>query len=290
MKPLTQKQLLRQNQLAPKKWLGQNFLINKTYLDRIIMASGVQPGQHIVEIGAGLGALTQGLLKAGAKVLALEIDSGLFRVLQEKFASHSGVTIVHEDALKYDFKLLATRIGKLHVVANLPYSISSRLLFRFVQSRAAIRSVHVLLQREVAQRLTAEVGSKDYGILTVLLGVTAQVDMLFDIPPQAFHPVPAVYSTFVRIIFPESLKYSVTSDDLLIRLVKLAFRSRRKTLKNNLYYSSFPGLSKEIVERAAIACSIDLGRRAETLSPQEFAQLSAAISTAHDSLHGDTQR
>jgi len=277
MKTLTEKQILKERQLAPKKWLGQNFLVNKTYLNRIVVASRIQPGEHIVEIGAGLGVLTEGLLNTGAKVLALEIDSGFFRVLQEKFANRSGVEIVHGDALTYDFRMLSSRIGKLRVVANLPYSISSRLLFRFVEIKDVFKSVHVLLQREVAHRLTAEVGSKNYGILTVLLGITAHVHKLFDIPPSAFHPTPLVYSTFVRVVFPDQIGYPCPDHSLLIRLVKSAFQSRRKTLRNSLSGGAIPGISQDIVQRAAKLCAIDLTRRAETLCPEEFAKFAAQI-------------
>ena len=277
MKTLAEKQILKERRLAPKKWLGQNFLVNKTYLARIVRASCIQPGDHIVEIGAGLGALTEALFNAGAKVIALEIDSGFFRVLQEKFSNRSGLEIVHGDALAYDFRLLARRIGKLRIVANLPYSISSRLLFRFVEIRESSQSVHVLLQREVAQRLTAKVGSKDYGILTALLGVTAQVDKLFDIPPNAFHPVPAVYSSFVRVVFSNKIGSLGPQGDLFIRLIKTAFHSRRKTLRSSLSGNGIPGVSFHIVERAAQVCSIDLGRRAETLSPDEFAKWALQI-------------
>ncbi|MGC8907794.1 MAG: 16S rRNA (adenine(1518)-N(6)/adenine(1519)-N(6))-dimethyltransferase RsmA [Desulfomonilaceae bacterium] len=284
MKLLSQREILKERRLAPKKWLGQNLLVNETYLARIVRASGIRSGESVVEIGAGLGALTEALLKAGANVVALEIDSGFFRVLQEKFAGNSMVEIIHGDALAHDFRALADRVGKLRVVANLPYSISSRLLFRFVEMRDVIGSVHVLLQREVARRLAAEAGSKDYGILTALLGVTAQVDPLFDIPPHAFHPVPAVHSTFVRVVFPERLDLPVPDQDLLIRLVKAAFRARRKTLRNNLLGSRWCAASDDAVERAAARCAIDLNRRAETLSPAEFARFAAEIAAGRDAL------
>ncbi len=283
MKKLTDREILKERRLAPKKWLGQNLLVDKSYLHRIVSAACIRPGESVVEIGAGLGALTEALLNAGANVVALEIDSGFFRVLQEKFADSSMVEIIHEDALAYDFKSLADRIGRLRVVANLPYSISSRLLFRFVQIREVVQSLHILLQREVARRLVAEIGSKDYGVLTALLGVTAQVDALWDIPPHAFHPVPAIHSTFVRVVFSENLGVPIPDDDLLIRLVKAAFCARRKTLRNNLLGRRWLSAYDDVVERAASRCAIDLNRRAETLSPAEFAQFAAQIAAEQDS-------
>jgi 16S rRNA (adenine1518-N6/adenine1519-N6)-dimethyltransferase len=280
MNVVSERQLLKDHNLAAKKWLGQNLLINKGYLNRIVLASHIHPGEHIVEIGAGLGSLTEALLNAGAHVTAIEIDAGFFRVLEEKFQSQSCVEIIHGDALKYDFRSLARRLGRLRVVANLPYSVSSRLLFRFVELRDVIQSAHVLLQREVARRLVADVGAKDYGILTVLLGITAQVNAAFDIPPAAFFPAPAVYSTFVSIAFPDAPIYPIPDSSLLVRLVKHAFRSRRKTLRNNLADADVLGCSTDVIKRAAHACSIDLGRRAETLSPEEFAHFAQQIALA----------
>ncbi len=278
MKLKSEKTILNERKLAPKKWLGQNLLLNRAYLGRIVQASAVKPGEHIVEIGAGLGSLTDYLLRTGAKVWAVEIDSGFFRALQEKFADVPSIELIHGDALKWDFRSLAADIGPLKVVANLPYSVSSRLLFKFFEHRDVVDSIHVLLQREVAARLTANVGTKDYGILTVLLGITAQVTTLFDIPPKAFFPVPAVHSSFVRIVFRQEDSCSVPDTPLLISLVKNSFRARRKTLRNNLLSSQINGLRGETIATAAQLCSIDLGRRAETLTPGEFADFARQLS------------
>jgi 16S rRNA (adenine1518-N6/adenine1519-N6)-dimethyltransferase len=278
MKIISEKQLLKERKLTPKRWLGQNLLLDQAYLERIVQGSAVKPGEHVVEIGAGLGSLTEHLVNAGASVWALEIDSGFFRALQEKFADVPSIELIHGDALKWDFRSLAGDIGPLKVVANLPYSVSSRLLFKFFEHRDVVDSIHVLLQKEVAQRLTAQVGTKDYGILTVLLGITAQVTVLFDIPPRAFFPVPAVHSSFVRIIFPQEDLCSIPDTPLLISLVKNSFRARRKTLKNNLLGPQINGLRREAISTAAQLCSIDLGRRAETLTPGEFADFTTQLS------------
>jgi 16S rRNA (adenine1518-N6/adenine1519-N6)-dimethyltransferase len=273
------RKLFKEYGLAPKKWMGQNLLVDPLYLERIVQASAVEPGAPVVEVGAGLGVLTEALVACGAKVWALEVDSGFMRVLQERLATNPQVILIHTDALKYDFRALAQEIGRLRVVANLPYSISSRLIFRFFENRDAFSSLHILLQQEVAERLVAQPGTREYGILTVLLAVCAKVEILFNIPPRAFFPVPEIVSSLVRITFPEKPPVEVSDSRLLIRLVKASFSSRRKTLRNTLLKSAVPGASSEIVAQAAANVGIDLGRRGETLSPQEFCSLADTVTT-----------
>ncbi|MDQ7782049.1 MAG: 16S rRNA (adenine(1518)-N(6)/adenine(1519)-N(6))-dimethyltransferase RsmA [Desulfomonilaceae bacterium] len=272
------RKLFEKHGLSPKKWMGQNLLVDRAYLHKILAAARVQPDECIIEVGAGLGVLTEALLDRGAKVWALELDSGFFRVLQEKFSDSQGVVLVHADALTYDFHALAGQVGRLKVVANLPYNISSRLVFMFHENRDIFQSLYILLQKEVAQRLVAEPGTKDYGILTVLLGVSAEVESLFNIPPKAFFPVPEVISSLVRITFPSSLPVGVSDPGLLTRLVKAAFTGRRKTLKNTLKNLTIPGITESMVHVAAQDAGIDLARRGETLSPKEFAAFADALS------------
>ncbi len=263
--------------LAPKKWLGQNLLVDFHYLNKIVHAAKIISGEAVVEVGAGLGILTEALVKRGAKVCALEVDSGFFRVLEEKFAHSPDAELIHADALKYDFRALAGRIGKLRVVANLPYNISSRLLFMFQENREIFTSLYILLQKEVAERLIAEPGAKEYGVLTVLLGISAKVELVFDIPPHAFFPVPEVTSTLVKVLFPDVPPFRVTDRGLLARLVKASFAERRKTLKNALRNTPTLGLSSQTLALAARNAGIHLGRRGETLSPEEFARFANAI-------------
>lgn len=263
--------------LAPKKWLGQNLLVDSLYLNKIVQAAAITSGETVVEVGAGLGVLTEALVRRGAKVCALEVDSGFFRVLEQKFADSPDVDLIHADALKYDFRSLAERIGKLRVVANLPYNISSRLLFTFQENRDIFTSLHILLQKEVAERLIANPGTKDYGVLTVLLGMSAKVELVFDIPPHAFFPAPEVTSTLVRVVFPDMPPFPVKDSPLLTRLVKASFAGRRKTLKNTLQSSRILEVGHEALVRAAAAAGIDLGRRGETLSFEEFARFADAM-------------
>ncbi len=268
----------RENRLAPKKWLGQNLLVDRHYLDGIIHEAGLVEGEYVVEIGAGLGALTQALAESGSRVIAIEIDSGFFRELQKRFENVENVELIHADALKFNFRELAERIGRLRVVANLPYNVSSRLVFMFQDNSDIFSSLTIMLQQEVAERFMAAPGGKEYGTLSVLLGVRSSVQRLFDIPNKAFYPVPSVSSTLIRIDFDRGPDIQVSDYRVLTRLVKAAFASRRKTLRNNLKSMTANGLSPEDIQKAAQEAEIDLGRRAETLSPDEFAALSNAIS------------
>jgi 16S rRNA (adenine1518-N6/adenine1519-N6)-dimethyltransferase len=271
------KKVFREHALTPKKWMGQNLLVDAHYLRRIVEAADIKSQELIVEVGAGLGVLTEALAGKGAEVWALEIDSGFFRVLQERLGDTRHVHLIHADAMKYDFRQLAAEIGKLRVVANLPYNISSRLIFRLHEDRDIFSSLYILLQKEVAERLVAEPGTKDYGVLTALLGVSADVRLLFDIPPRAFHPVPEITSTLVKILFPDTPPVPVLDSKLLTRLVKAAFAARRKTLWNNLRSPTVPGLSTKAIVDAAQHAQIDLSRRGETLSPEEFARFADAF-------------
>jgi len=276
------KKTFKQHGLAPKKWMGQNLLADQSYLTRIVEASAPKPGEALVEVGAGLGALTEALSASGAKVWALEVDAGFFRVLEGKFGPAGQVELIHADALNYDFRALAARIGKLRVVANLPYSISSRLLFSFFENRDIFSSLHILLQKEVAERLVADPGTKEYGVLTVLLSASAQVDILFHIPRTAFFPVPDVVSTLVRVIFPEVPPVPVMDSRLLTLLVKASFAGRRKTLRNTLRNLPIPGGSSNLIALAAAEARIDLRRRGETLTAEEFCRFADAVSRARN--------
>ncbi len=268
------KNTFQRHGLAPKKWMGQNLLVDSAYLERIVHAADITPGEPVVEVGAGLGVLTEALLEAGARVWALEVDSGFFEALREKLDRRDDLQLVHVDALKFDFAPLAAELGRLKVVANLPYNISSRLVFLFHENRALFRSLYVLLQTEVAERLIAEPGTKDYGVLTALLGVSAEVRLRFRIPGTAFYPRPKVSSTLVEIHFPETPPVPAADSALLTRLVKASFAGRRKTLRNTLKNNPALGLPFESIADAADAANIDLGRRGETLTPVEFARLS----------------
>ena len=263
--------------LSPKKWMGQNLLVDERYLNKIVKAASIEHNETIVEIGAGLGVLTEALARHGAKVYALEVDAGFFRALKERLGASPNIELVHVDAMKLDYRKLANKLGKLRVVANLPYNISSRLIFLFCENRDIFSSLTILLQKEVAERFVADSGSKDYGVLTVLLGVHAEVDLLFDIPGNAFYPKPVVTSTLVRIVFPDPPPIPVKDSRVLTQLVKMSFAGRRKTLWNNLRNSRIQGLSADDISKLAEEAGIDLSLRAESIPPADFARFADVL-------------
>jgi 16S rRNA (adenine1518-N6/adenine1519-N6)-dimethyltransferase len=269
--------IFKRHGLSPKKWMGQNLLVDVGFLNRIVKASNTGPEDRILEIGAGLGVLTSALAETGAEVWALEMDRGFFRVLNERFQERPNVHLLFKDATKFDFHCLYEEIGRLKVVANLPYSVSSRILFYVVENRAIFESMTILLQKEVAQRLICEPGRKEYGALSVLTQASGYIESLFDIPPKAFYPRPKIDSTLVRITFPKTPPAPATDWPLMIRLVKAAFSSRRKKLLNNLSSRSSINVERAKIEKAAQIASIDLSRRGETLSPEEFSGLANGI-------------
>lgn len=273
--------LLKAHGLRPNKALGQNFLADLNTIKRIIRAAEIAPGDVALEIGPGLGSLTQGLLEAGAGVIAIEKDAGLVRVLRELFASHPEVEIVHGDALKTDLADLVHRYtassspgvspGSVKVVANLPYYITSPLLLHLLESDLAFERAVVMIQKEVAQRLIARPGTKDYGALTVAVQYRAEVELAGSVPPTVFVPAPAVTSEIV-VLRPLRQRLAVGSS--FFALVKAAFVQRRKTLRNALRGL---GLDAGAVEATLKEAGISGERRGETLSVAEFAKLSQAV-------------
>ncbi len=281
--PAQIKRLFKEYGLSPKKWLGQNLLTDLSYLNAIVESGRIAPGDRILEIGAGLGVLTERLAAAGAQVWALEVDSGFFKIVSERFAHEPAVHLIHTDALKFNYAQLAQVNGRLKVVANLPYNISSRLIFRFHELRNVFDSLIILLQKEVAERLCAEAGTKDYGILSVLLGWDASVEALFDIPPHAFYPQPHVVSTVVRISFKHAEHDDLHDPKLFTKLVKTAFQGRRKTLRNTLKNTTPFELSSEDFAAAAQRAHIDMSLRAENLTSQDYVNFTNALVEARKS-------
>ena len=258
---------------APRrKRFGQHFLHDPQVLKRIVRALGPQPHDHLVEIGPGRGALTAELLAANAGTLdAIEIDRELAGELRARFASTRHWTLHEGDALRFDYQALArARSGRLRIVGNLPYNISTPLLFQLLAAAPAIIDLTVMLQREVVERLAARPGGGDYGRLTVMLAPYAAVERLFDVGPGAFQPPPKVWSALVRIsmlpaaLFPVSPSYGA--------VVAAAFAGRRKTLRNALGRL----LSREQIS----ACAVDPGARPETLPPAAFNTLAQALDRA----------
>lgn len=247
-----------------RKRFGQHFLHDPGTIERILQAISPKPSDPLVEIGPGRGALTGGLLDAAGALDAIEIDRGLAAELRERFAGRATFLLHETDALTFDFGALAReRGGKLRVVGNLPYNISTPLLFHLLSHRPAVEDLHVMLQKEVVDRMVAAPGTGEYGRLTVMLAPWTQIDRLFEIGPGAFQPPPRVRSAVARVRMRALPAFAV--DERFSRVVAAAFSQRRKTLRNSL---------RDLVPEPAIrAAGIDPAARPETLTPAQFALL-----------------
>lgn len=255
-----------------KKW-GQNFLVDENILDKIVAAADLGASDAVLEIGPGIGALTQKLARIARSVTAVEIDGRLLPVLQETLNVYGNVRIVHQDALQFD---PAENQGPVKLVANLPYNVATPLFYRWLKDYRDHFSLLVcMVQKEVAQRIVAKPGGKDYGSLSVLCQYAGCCEIAFDVPRTVFFPRPDVSSAVVKIIPARTSEYDVGEESFFFRMVDAVFSQRRKTLLNTLH-AALP-LSKEELIDAITPVGIDLSRRGETLSVAEFALLSRLL-------------
>ncbi|MGH8308269.1 MAG: 16S rRNA (adenine(1518)-N(6)/adenine(1519)-N(6))-dimethyltransferase RsmA [Steroidobacteraceae bacterium] len=247
-----------------RKRFGQHFLHDPGIIERIVRAIAPRRGDRLVEIGPGRGALTGALLDAAGALDAIEVDRGLASELRERFAGVPGFSLHEADALEFDFGALASRgSGRLRVVGNLPYNISTPLLFRLLGTSACFEDLHVMLQKEVVDRMVARPGTAEYGRLTVMLAPWVRIERLFDVGPGAFQPPPRVWSAVVRLTVRREPAFAV--DARFGAIVAAAFSKRRKTLRN--------ALRGHVEEHAMCAAGIDPGARPETLTPEQFGAL-----------------
>lgn len=250
-----------------KKSFGQNFLIDENYINKIVSALNPQEGETIIEIGAGRGALTEKLIESGANVLAIEFERGMIAVLREKFTNKDNFQLIEQDALKTDFQQLTTnheQLTKSKLIANLPYNISTTILQKLIEQREVFSEMILMFQREVAERITAQVGNSERGFLSVLAQNYLSTEKLFDVPPNAFRPIPKVWSAVVRL----QPKTVIVEDEKVFReIIAAGFAQRRKTILNNLKIK-FTNAG-EILSQSGI----DAKRRAETLSVEEWREL-----------------
>jgi 16S rRNA (adenine1518-N6/adenine1519-N6)-dimethyltransferase len=249
-----------------KKRLGQHFLHDPAVLRRLVGAIAPAPADRMVEIGPGRGALTSLLLERLERLDVVEIDRELAASLPENVANPERLVVHTTDALDFDFGSLSAGQGTLRIVGNLPYNVSTPLLFHLLQFRDAIRDLHVMLQREVVVRMTARPGGKDYGRLTVMLAAAARCDALFDVGPGAFQPPPKVWSTVVRIT-PRTPDFQIGDRARFAALVAHLFSMRRKTLGR--------ALKGRVSAEQIASLDIDPMARPETLAPSDFAKLAA---------------
>ncbi len=254
----------------PRKRFGQNFLIDQHIINDILSAIAPHSGDHLVEIGPGRGALTAPLLTQCPTLKMIELDRDLVTALQTKFAHYPHCQILQSDALKFDFSTLFAASQPLRIVGNLPYNISTPLIFHLLSYVDHIADMHFMLQKEVVDRLAARPGNKHYGRLSVAVQYRCRVDALVAVPPHAFAPAPKVESAFVRLTPLRPMPFSANDPALLRRLVNTCFQQRRKTLRNSLKLL----VSTELAE----TLDVDLKARPETLSVADFVKLSNQLS------------
>ncbi|MFV0438182.1 MAG: 16S rRNA (adenine(1518)-N(6)/adenine(1519)-N(6))-dimethyltransferase RsmA [Desulfopila sp.] len=288
------RQALDRHRLAPKKQFGQNFLVNPHTAEAIVEAGQITAKDIVVEIGVGLGALTRPLAARCARVIGLEIDSGIIRFHQEEDDLPGNITLLHCDVLKTDFQDLAAQCGgQLKIIANLPYSISNPFIFKLIDNRNWVVEATIMLQKEVAERLMAAPRTKEYGVPSVLLQCCAQIKKLMTLKPAEFHPRPKIDSVVIGIAFqPPSAEIAALANDPLFsfeqfrKIVRIAFNQRRKTLLNTLSGMQFfadsdqqnpaatnKALTAEAIEAAGLSPSL----RPETLTVSDFQRLAIAF-------------
>lgn len=261
--------------LHMSKKLGQNFLIDAGIVQGIVDAAEIQPGDRVLEIGPGIGTLTQGLAEAGAEIKAVELDKKLPAILAETLKAYENVTIVPGDILKVNIPEIMGE-GPFKVAANLPYYITTPILMTLLERHLPITTMVTMVQKEVAERMVASPGSKIYGALSVAVQYYTEPEIVLNVPPRSFIPAPEVDSVVIVCKVRQQPAVQVASEKMFFRVVKAAFGQRRKTLSNALKGGGFP---KEQVRDAMEQADIDMTRRGETLSLAEFGRLADAFSS-----------
>ncbi len=260
------------------KSLGQNFLIDDNIVDKIVAGAGIGPGDKIIEVGPGIGTLTREMASRAEALMAVEIDKNLIPILADTLGDYDNVKIVNEDIIKADIRGLIDENlggGPVKLVANLPYYITTPIIMRFLEENINVTDIVVMVQKEVAERMNAQPGGKDFGALSVAVQYYCDTEIVAKVPRHLFVPQPNVDSIVIALRVRPERKYKVDDEDLYFKVVKAAFGQRRKTLLNSI--SSMGNLSKDQVKEALEEAGIDPKRRGETLSLDEFAILSNVI-------------
>lgn len=276
----TVRSILKDYGIHPRKRLGQSFLEDKNIINKIIRIADIRAHDVVVEIGAGLGIMTEQLALQARHVIAIDVDPRMAAILRARLQDKPQVEIIEQDILTFDFSLLCNsdnHADKLKIIGNIPYNISGPILFRLIKYRRQISEMVLLLQKEVADRLTALPGSKEYGIPTVMVDMYTKATKEMNVPAGCFYPPPQVTSSLVKLLTREEPLVRLTDEDFFSRVVKCAFSQRRKTLLNNLRHRAWPGLAEAELVRVLIDLGIDGQRRGETLSALEFGKLSNTL-------------
>jgi len=275
----TVREILTDHGIRPLKRLGQSFLEDRNAINKIIRISNIQEDDIIVEIGAGVGLMTEAIAKQARKVIALDIDPRMIGILKKRMAPYRHVDIVQADVLEYDFSSAIGELPsrKIKVIGNIPYNISSQILFRLLAYRDHISSMILMFQKELADRLTATPGTKAYGVPTVLVSMYLLCSREMAIPSSCFYPKPAVMSSVLKMVIREKPQMDLADHDFFFKIAKTAFAKRRKTLLNNLRGLNLLGYSAMDMANALKNSGIDGARRGETLTALEIGKLSNAL-------------
>lgn len=286
--PNNTKELVRKYNIRLTKSLGQNFLIDENIPRRIVEAAGVDSTDLVIEIGPGIGSMTRELAVKSGKVIAVEIDRHLMEALAENMKDFTNVKIINEDVMKLDmektisgekeYDSFSPGRSAVKVVANLPYYITTPIIMKLLEENPGIDAMVFMVQKEVAERIVAKPGGKDYGALSVAVQYYSEPEILFNVPPHCFMPQPDVDSTVIRMAVRKSPPVTIKSKDIFFKTVKASFGQRRKTLVNALSNSGYFIEGKEEIKRILKNMGIDEKRRGETLTIMQFAELSNAFS------------
>lgn len=263
-----------------QKKFGQNFLIDTHVLDKIIDASGVTEDDFVLEIGPGIGTMTQYLCERAREVVAVEIDKNLIPILSDTLKNYSNVTVINEDILKLDICKLAEERNQgkpIKVVANLPYYITTPIIMGLFESHVPIDSITIMVQKEVAERMQEGPGSKEYGALSLAVQYYAKPEIVANVPPNCFMPRPNVGSAVIRLTRHEKPPVEVEDEKLMFRIIRASFNQRRKTLANGLNNSPEIHLPKEVIQESIVSLGVPENIRGEALSLEQFAELSNEI-------------
>ena len=265
-----------------QKKFGQNFLIDTHVLDKIIAAAHIGPEDFVLEIGPGIGTMTQYLAEAAREVVAVEIDKNLIPILQDTLSDYNNVSVINDDILKVDIRQMAEERngGKpIKVVANLPYYITTPIIMGLLENEVPLGSITVMVQKEVADRMQTGPGSKDYGALSLAVQYYAEPYIVANVPPNCFMPRPAVGSAVIRLTKHEKKPVEVKNPAFMFKIIRASFNQRRKTLQNGLHNSSELKISKEEVVNALEKMGLPVAVRGEKLTLAQFAMLSDLLTT-----------
>lgn len=283
--PSRTKEILKKYGFAFKKSLGQNFIIDVNILENIIKHAGVNKSAGVIEIGPGIGALTEQLALHANKVVAFEIDQRLLPILEDTLQAYANIEIIHQDILEADVKQVIREYFKegqsICIVANLPYYITTPILMKLLRDKLPVESITVMIQKEVAERMAAKPNTKQYGSLTIAVQYYTYADVVMNVPKTVFNPQPNVDSSILKLVLREEPAVKVINEDFFFDIVKASFAQRRKTLRNNL--SNFlKDVDKKSIEEVLEIVQIDGTRRGESLNIEEFARLADGLYTLMD--------